>query len=122
HCGYGAIAALSTLQKNHLRDGYFAMNRSEELPCKGLKVTFIKRIADVTARVMAGAAKYTSERLRDSVIQANINTVQDSATRNNHYDAFVRPFYYGNEYYLFVVEVFRDVRLVGTPPENIGKF
>lgn len=121
HCGYGSIAALSTVEKDYLKKGYFAMNREEELPCKGLSVTFIKRIEDVTARVMKGADVF-AENKRDSVMQANIKEIEKSAKQGSHYDAFVRGFYYGNEFYLFVTEVFRDVRLVGTPPENIGKF
>src|SRR5690606_923754 len=58
----------------------------------------------------------------DSIVKANMEAVERAAINGTHYDAFVRPFYYGNEYYLFVTEVFRDVRLVGAPPEDIGKF
>lgn len=122
HCGFSSIAAISTVEKDYLKNGYFAMNQNEEIPCKNLTVTFIKRIEDVTAQVMAGVKPSMSEVQKDSVIQSNMKTVEASAKKNTHYEAFVRGFYYGNEFYLFVTEVFKDIRLVGTPPESIGKF
>lgn len=122
HCGFGSIAALSSVEKDYLKNGFFAMSRSEEMYCKNLTVTFIKRIEDVTKKVMSGLRDNASELQKDSTIQANIKSLEKEAKKDNHYEAFVRPFYYGNEYYLFVTEVFKDVRLVGTPPESIGKF
>ncbi|MBL7901310.1 MAG: S46 family peptidase [Bacteroidia bacterium] len=122
HCGFSSIAGLSTVQKDYLKNGYFAMSAAEELPCKGLTVTFIKRIEDVSAKVMANVRQTFSEQQKDSTIKANIKNIETNAKSNNHYEAFVRPFYYGNEYYLFVTEVFKDIRLVGTPPESLGKF
>lgn len=122
HCGFSSIAALSTVEKDYLKNGYFAMNQAEEIYCKGLTVTFIKRIEDVTAKVFEHIKVGVSEMQKDSVIQSNIKNLESAAKKGNHYDAFVRPFYYGNEYYLFVTEVFKDIRLVGTPPESIGKF
>ncbi len=122
HCGFSSIAGLSTVQKDYLKNGYFAMSASEELPCKGLTVTFIKRIEDVSSKVMANIRQTYSEKQKDSVMKANIKTIETEAKNNSHYQAFVRPFYYGNEYYLFVTEVFKDIRLVGTPPESLGKF
>jgi hypothetical protein len=122
HCGYGSIAGLSTVEKNHLKNGYFAMNRNEELYCKGLTVTFIRRIEDVSARVLSAVRPGDPDRVKDSTIQATLKVIEADAKKGTHYEAFVRAFYYGNEYYLFVTEVFRDIRLVGTPPEAIGKF
>lgn len=122
HCGFSSIAALSTVQNDHLKNGYFAMNAGEELPCKGLTVTFIKRIEDVTAKVMQNIPAAASEKQKDSVMKLNIRNIETEAKANSHYDAFVRGFYYGNEFYLFVTEVFKDIRLVGTPPESLGKF
>ncbi len=122
HCGFGAIAALSTVEKDYLKNGYFAMNAEQELYCKGLTVTFIKRIEDVTQKVLASSKTFDSEKAQDSVIRANVLKLEKEAKEGTHYNAFIRPFYYGNEYYLFVTEVFNDIRLVGTPPENIGKF
>ncbi|MCU0360535.1 MAG: S46 family peptidase [Bacteroidia bacterium] len=122
HCGFSSIAGLSTVQKDYLKNGYFAMSAAEELPCKGLTVTFIKRIDDVTKKVLQNLNQTFSEKQRDSIIKLNIKTIETEAKKNTHYEAFVRPFYYGNEYYLFLTEVFKDIRLVGTPPESLGKF
>ncbi len=122
HCGFSSIAALSTVEKDYLKNGFFAMNPGEEMPCKNLTVTFIKRIEDVTALVTAGIKAGMSESQKDSLTQANMKAIEMAAKKDNHYDAFVRGFYYGNEFYLFVTEVFKDIRLVGTPPESIGKF
>jgi hypothetical protein len=122
HCGYGAIAALSTVQNDYLKNGFFAMTSNDEIYCKGLSVTFIKRIDEVTAKVFKNIKTGISEQQKDSIIQANIKTIETEAKPGNQFDAFVRPFYYGNEYYLFTVEVFKDIRLVAAPPESIGKF
>lgn len=122
HCGFSSIAGLSTVEKDYLKNGFFAMNNREEIPCKGLTVTFIKRIEDVTGKVMENIKVGFSESQKDSTIQSNMKSLEASAKKGNHYDAFVRAFYYGNEYYLFVTEVFKDIRLVGAPPESIGKF
>jgi hypothetical protein len=122
HCGFSSIAGLSTVEKDYLKNGFFAMSQAEEIACKGLNVTFIKRIEDVTAKVMKNMSANFSDSQKDSVMQMNIKLLEDEAKKGNHYDAFIRPFYYGNEYYLFVTEVFKDVRLVGAPPESIGKF
>jgi hypothetical protein len=122
HCGFSSIAALSTVEKDYLKNGYWAKNSKEELYSKNLKVTFIKRIDDVTKDVLAVVKPGFSEFQKDSAIKTAIVQIEKKAIENTHYSSFVRPFYYGNEYYLFVTEVFKDVRLVGTPPENIGKF
>ncbi len=122
HCGYSSIAGLSSVEKDYLKNGYFAMNQSEEIYCKNLTVTFIKRIEDVTAKVTMNLKPAFSEFQKDSTIQSNIKALEKQAKGNTHYEPFIRPFFYGNEYYLFVTEVFKDIRLVGTPPESIGKF
>jgi hypothetical protein len=122
HCGYSSIASLSTVEKDYLKNGYFAMNQGEEMYCKNLTVTFIKRIEDVTAKVFANMKPGFSEIQKDSTTQANIKQLETAAKKDANYDVFTRPFFYGNEYYLFVTEIFKDIRLVGAPPESIGKF
>ena len=122
HCGYSSVAGLSSVDKDYLKNGYWAKNANEELWCKGLTVTFIKKIEDVTKQVLAVIKPSYSEFQKDSAIRATMQQIEKKAVEKTHYSAFVRPFYYGNEYYLFVTEVFKDVRLVGVPPENIGKF
>jgi hypothetical protein len=122
HCGFSSIAGLSTVQNDYLKNGYWAMNNKEELNCPGLTVTFIKKIEDVTSKVLETLKPSFSEIQKDSAIKATIKSLETLAKKDNHYEAFIRPFYYGNEYYLFVTETFKDIRLVGTPPESIGKF
>ena len=122
HCGYSSIAGLSTVEKDYLKNGFWAMDQNQEIYCKDLTVAFIRRIEDVTARVMKGVDNTLPEKDRDAFIQNNMRAIEKEAKGNSHYQVFVRPFYYGNEYYLFITEVFNDVRLVGAPPESVGKF
>ena len=100
HCGYSSIANLSSVQNDYLKEGYWAMNPKEELYCKDLTVTFIKRIEDVTAKVLENIKPGFSEIQRDSCIQATIKTLETKSKEGSSYDAFIRPFFYGNEYYL----------------------
>lgn len=122
HCGYSSIAGLSTVEKDYLKNGYWAKNSNEELYVKGLTVTFIKKIEDVTKEVLAAIKPGFSEIQRDSAVKATMVKIEKKSVEGTGFTSFIRPFYYGNEYYLFVTEVFKDVRLVGAPPENIGKF
>ena len=122
HCGYGRIQAHSSLEHDYLTDGFWAMTREEELPNPGLTVTFLKYMDDVTSLVLKGVKKKMSEQERNEIIESNISKIVTGATQGNHYSAFVRPFYMGNQFFLFVNETYRDVRLVGAPPSAIGKF
>ncbi|MGZ6523187.1 MAG: S46 family peptidase, partial [Bacteroidia bacterium] len=122
HCGYGQIQAHSTVQNDLLTNGFWAMNQSEELPNSGVTATFIVRMEDVTAKVLAGVTEQMSDADRDKKINDAIALIQKDAVTGTHYGAMIRPFYYGNEYYMFITETFTDVRLVGAPPSSIGKF
>ena len=122
HCGFGAIQRLSSLEHNYVDDGYWAMNREEEIPAPGITATFISAIKDVTALVTLGLGEGMSEASRQSVIDQNIDKIVRETKKLPHEEVFVRPFYSGNQYYLFTVVVYRDVRLVGTPPSSIGKY
>ncbi len=122
HCGYNQIQKHSSLEHDYLTDGFWAMSLREELPNPGLTVTILKRMEDVTASVLAGVQEGMASEERDKVIASNIEKIQDKAMEGNGYRAYVRPFYMGNQYFLFVNEIFRDVRLVGAPPSAIGKF
>lgn len=122
HCGFASIAGLSTVANDYLKNGYWAMNAKEELYCKDLTVTFIKRIEDVTSKILENIKSSYSEVQRDSAVKSNIKTLEKKTKEEYKYDIFIRGFFYGNEYYLFVTETFKDIRLVGTPPESIGKF
>jgi len=120
HCGYGAVQDHSTVENNLLKDGFWAMSREEELPNPGLFVTFIVRIEDVTEAVLAGVNEDLSGPDRQSMIDKNINALNPE--REEYQQYMVRSFFQGNQYFLFVTETYNDVRLVGAPPESIGKF
>ncbi len=122
HCGYGAIQRLSSLENDYLSDGFWAMSREEELRNPGLTVTLMKRMEDVTAEVLSGVLISYTQTQRDSVLQINISRIEKYAADTSGYDARIRPFYHGNEFYIIFSETFRDIRLVGAPPSNIGKF
>ncbi len=122
HCGYREIQSHSTIQNDYLRDGFWAQNHNEELPSANLSVSRLVRMEDVTAKMLEGITANMTEKVRDSVLKINRKTIETAAAKENTYEAKVRDFYYGNEFYLFVTEVFKDVRLVGAPPSSIGKF
>lgn len=122
HCGYGNIQKHSTLQQDYLTDGFWAQSFGEELPNPGLSVTFLVRMEDVSSTIMKGLKSNMSVSKRDSIVAANSDRVIKEAIKNTGYKAMVKPFFAGNQYFLFVTETFTDVRLVGAPPSNIGKF
>lgn len=122
HCGYSYIVSHSTVEADYLTNGFWASDRQSELPCKGLTVTLLVYMKDVTDEVLKGVESTMSEQERKQVIERNIEQVKKEAVKNTHYTATIKPFYYGNQYFMYVNEVFRDVRLVGAPPSNIGKF
>ncbi len=122
HCGYSAIQSHSSLTSDYLTNGFWAMNKAEELPNPGLKVSILVKMEDVTDDVLKGVTNVMAEAERSKIIEKNISRIVKKAVENTHYEASVKSFYYGNEYYLVVYEVFKDVRLVGAPPSSIGKF
>lgn len=122
HCGYGAIAELSTPEHDYLTNGFWAKNHAEELKPKSLYVRFFVRMDDVSKRILGLVNDKMSEKEREKVINQEIAKIQQENSENGKYVVSVRPFYNGNEYYYFVYQDFTDVRLVGTPPSSIGKF
>jgi hypothetical protein len=122
HCGYGQIQEHSSLKHDYLRNGFWAMSRQEELVNPGLSVTILKNMEDVTDQVLRGITDGMSQNDRDKLVSDNISAIQEKAVKGTGYKAVVRPFYMGNQYFLFVNETFRDIRLVGAPPSSIGKF
>ncbi len=131
HCGYGNIQKLSGIGHDYLKDGYWAMNRNEELHCEGLTVTFLESMTDVTkifekAEKKARKEHKGKENEEELVIDA-VNAVYDEliskAEEDNPYcEAAIPSFYNQNVYYLIVYKVYRDIRFVGAPPSSIGKF
>jgi hypothetical protein len=122
HCGYDAIQNHSSLQNNYLESGFWAMNKSQELQNQGLTATFIVRIEDVSEAALRGVSSDMSEKDRAATIAKNVALINKGAARESWEEVFVRPFYEGNQYFMFVTETFKDVRLVGAPPSAIGKF
>lgn len=122
HCGFSQIQAHSSLEHNYIRDGFWAMSQKDELPNPGLTVTFIKRIDDVTAQVMEGVLDSMSNAQKEEKILANVKRIEAESVKGTHYTAKIKSFFYGNEYYMFTMETFKDIRLVGAPPESIGNY
>ncbi len=122
HCGYRSIQKHSSIEHDYLTDGFWAIDNSEELSNPGLTVTLLIRMEEVTSQVLDGVEETMNEAERNAIISAKIDEITEEAVKDTHYKAIVKPFYYGNQYFLFVNEVFKDVRLVGAPPSNIGKF
>ena len=122
HCGYGAIAGLSTPEHNYLRDGYWAKTKADELSPKRLSVRFFVRMDNVTDRMLAVVNPSMSEKEREAALNTEISKIQKENDEGGKYVVSVRSFFQGNEFYYFVYQDFKDVRLVGTPPENVGKF
>jgi len=122
HCGYGAIQEHSTTEHDYLKDGFWAMNKGEEIPTPGLTVTFLVKIEDVTEQISAEFTDTMAESDRQEIAYNKGKEIAAKATEGTHYDARVQSFFGGNQYYLLVYETFKDVRMVGAPPSSIGKF
>ena len=122
HCGYGRIQNHSSLEHDYLKYGFWAKDMNEELSNPGLTVSLLVRMEDVTSKALEGIIPAMSEAERKNRIAENCVKIQAKAAEGTHYQTVVRPYFAGNEYYLLVYEVFQDVRLVGAPPSNIGKF
>lgn len=123
HCGYEAIAELSSPEANWLKNGFWAVNRDGELKTKSdLSVRFFVRMDDATKRILGKLNPNMTEAEREKAIQQESAAIEKENSEGGKYVVSVRPFFQGNEYYYFVYQDYTDVRLVGTPPESIGKF
>ena len=123
HCGYSQIQQHSSVEHDYLKDGFWAMSRDEELPNKGLSVSFLERMEDVTDLVLKGYDPPMSEEQRVELVKKNSQAVIDEAVKEGKgLRATVEALYYGNQYFLFLYRQYEDVRLVGAPPSSIGKF
>ncbi|MBR3699158.1 MAG: S46 family peptidase [Bacteroidales bacterium] len=122
HCGFDWIQKHSSVEHDYLTDGFWAMDRSQELPCPGLTVTILREMRDVTDQVLYHVTEEMTEEKRQATIDQAIKDIIAEVEKTTNYKVSIKPFFLGNEYYLLLNEVFRDVRLVGCPPSNIGKF
>jgi len=122
HCGYSSIQSHSSLEHDYLTDGFWAMSDKDELPNEGLTVTFLVRMEDVSSKILKGVSDEMTYEEQEKIIEANKKLVEDEAQKGNDYKIKVKSFFYGNQYFLFVQKVYKDIRLVGAPPSSIGKF
>ena len=123
HCGYGQIQQHSSVEHDYLKDGFWAMTREEELPNKGLTVSFLERMEDVTDLVLNGYEQHMTESQRVKLVKKNSEAIIAEAVKDGKgLRAIVESLYYGNQYFLFVYKEYSDIRLVGAPPSSIGKF
>ncbi|QDP86185.1 S46 family peptidase [Chryseobacterium sp. SNU WT5] len=121
HCGYSQIQKHSTVENDYLSDGFWAKDMNGELPNPGVTVDFIADIKEVTASVLAGTQNLDEKAAAVSVT-ANIEAVKAGFKLEPWQKVVVKPMYYGNKYYAFIIETYKDIRLVGAPPSSIGKF
>ncbi|MBB6111596.1 Peptidase S46 [Mucilaginibacter lappiensis] len=121
HCGYEAISANSTPQNDILDNGFYAKSYAEEKPIPGLFVQFLVRMEDVTPQITA-ALQGATEANRGEKLEEVKNRLIADATKSTGYEGAVKDFFDGNQYFLYLYETYNDVRLVGAPPQSIGKF
>lgn len=121
HCGYGAIATLSSVEKNYLDNGFWAYSYSEELPAKDITALFLERMEDVTDEIAKATGKSTGEKF-DKKYEKAVEKIKKRVEATGNYEAQVKSYFEGNQYILLVYKRFKDVRLVGTPPKSLGKY
>lgn len=121
HCGFDAIQDHSSVEHDYLTNGFWAKNRQEELPNQQLSVRFLHRMEDVSGSILAETEGKTTDSVA-VIVARNTKKIVAQANEKGKFEASVQPLFYGNQYYLYVYQVFEDVRLVGAPPSSIGKF
>ncbi|MBR1770263.1 MAG: S46 family peptidase [Bacteroidales bacterium] len=122
HCGYDAIAGVSTIEHDYLTNGFWAASYQEEIPIPGLYVSFLRQMYDVTKDVLGEHVKDLNKSRYYDEMQEKIDSLIAQYSEDGKYRVEIKSFFEGNEYYMFVYEQFDDVRLVGAPPSSIGKF
>lgn len=121
HCGYGQIQKHSSVENDYLSDGFWAKNQNGELPNPGVTVDFIADIKEVTNEVLAGTQNLDAKASQE-LISKNLETVKAGFKLESWQKVAIKPMYYGNKYYAYIIETYKDIRLVGAPPQSIGKF
>jgi hypothetical protein len=122
HCAYDAIQGLATVENDILTNGFCARSLTDELPMQGFEISFLVRVEDITSQVLEGVKSDMKQEEREALVQAKLAQLSGKASEGGRYEVDAKSFFYGNEYYLFVYETFRDIRLVGNPPESVGKY
>jgi len=122
HCGFGQIQEHSSVEHDYLTNGFWAMNKSEELTNPGLTVQFLVKMEDVSDKILRNITDQMKPEAKADSIQKNIDKIKKEYTKGTGYSADIKPLFNGNQYFIYIYEVFKDVRLVGAPPISIGKF
>lgn len=122
HCGYGTVQGLSSKEQDYFANGFWAKNNGEELPCPGLTVTFIRKMENVTDKITTGLADTMNEAARNTLVQTRIKNLEKGFRFATGMDATIKPYYNNNQYWVILSETYRDIRLVGFPPNGIGSF
>jgi len=122
HCGYSSIQKVSTVEHDYLKDGFWAYSQKEEIPIEGLTVKFLVSMSDVTDEALKGVTDKMTESQREQLVRKNSKAIEKETAENGKYMTVVKPLFGGNTYYVYVYQVFTDIRLVGAPPSSIGKF
>lgn len=122
HCGYGTVQGLSSKEHDYFANGFWAKNNAEELPCPGLTVTFIRKMENVTDKITTGLADTMNEAARNAVVQTRIKNLEKGYKFSTGMDATIKPYYNNNQYWVILSETYKDIRLVGFPPNGIGTF
>ncbi len=123
HCGFDAIQSLSAVEHDYLKNGFWAMNNEQELPAPGLEVRFIRQIIDVTPQIVGNIPSTAAQQEFKKISGENLKaTIKELEKKNPGMEVIIPSFFEDNQYFAFVMEVYTDIRLVGTPPSSIGKF
>ena len=122
HCGFGEIQEHSSVEHDYLRDGFWAMKRDDELVNPGKSVTFLIRMEDVTDQALKNVTVDMDDQTRSTKIREAVSKIEKEFKQEGDYEVRVRSLFESNKYYLFILQTFKDIRLVGTPPQSIGKF
>jgi hypothetical protein len=122
HCGFDAIQKHSSIENDYLGDGFWAMSKEEELPNEGLTASILIYMADITDSILPNISDTLQGSARNAAIRKITANIKKNASEDGKYNAIVKSFFEGNEYYMFVYQVYKDVRLVGAPPSSIGKY
>lgn len=122
HCAFGDIQSHSTVEHDYLQNGFWAKTKADELPCQRKMARFLIRAEDVTEKVLAEVKPGMAFSERQAAVREAISKVEREAASGTHYQAQVSGFFESNRYFLFITETYRDVRLVGAPPQSLGKF
>lgn len=122
HCGFSSVQSHSTTEHDYIRDGFWAMSKKEELKNPGLTASFLVRMEDVTSKIIPELTDTLTEAERSSKIKKLSKKLKKEASEDGKYLVTVKSFFGGNEFYMFVYQTYKDIRLVGAPPSAIGKF